>query len=113
MRNRSKRRHRSCTVTRCRSPVDEGALPNATDYVGGDHSITLGMCGNCEDGLSDDNHFCYKAQCYETKKLIASQLALSKDLYSVSFQSRLNDKWIKPYTDKVMLELVESNHKKV
>ena len=74
---------------------------------------TLCADSDCEEGLSNDNHFCYKAQCYETTKLIASQLALSKDSYSISFQSRLNNKWIKPYTDKVMLELVESNHKKV
>ena len=69
--------------------------------------------GKCEDGLADDNRFCYKAQCYETTILVAKQLGLPKDTYSVSFQSRLNDDWIKPYTDKVMLELAESNRKKV
>ena len=51
--------------------------------------------------------------CYETSHLIASKLSIPDDKFSVSFQSRLNDKWIKPYTDKIMLKLVESNHKKV
>jgi len=68
---------------------------------------------NCEEGINDSNKFCYKAMCYETSNLIASKLSIADDKFSVCFQSRLDDKWIKPYTDKVMLELVESNHKKV
>ena len=51
--------------------------------------------------------------CYETSNLIASNLKIPQNKYSVSFQSRLDDKWIKPYTDKVMLELLELGHKKV
>lgn len=74
---------------------------------------TLCADGKCENGLATHNQFCYKAQCYETTKLIATQLKLPKEAYSVSFQSRLNDDWIKPYTEKVMLELVKSNRKKV
>ena len=68
---------------------------------------------NCEAGISDNNIFCYKAQCYETTSLLAEKLALQKDSYTTTFQSRLDDKWIKPYTDKVMLELAASNRKKV
>ena len=67
----------------------------------------------CEEGISDTNKFCYKAMCYETSNLIASSLRIPHDKFSVCFQSRLDDKWIKPYTDKVMLDLVASNCKKV
>ena len=69
--------------------------------------------GNCENGINNENTFCYKAQCYETTKLITAQLSLPKDAYTTTFQSRLDNKWIKPYTDKVMLDLVASNCKKV
>jgi len=68
---------------------------------------------SCEDGITESNRFCYKAQCYETTKLIVGQLSLDDDRYSVSFQSRLNQKWIKPYTDIVMLDLIKKNKKNV
>ena len=51
--------------------------------------------------------------CYETSNLIASNLMIPMDKFSISFQSRLDDKWIKPYTDKVMLKLINSNCKRV
>ncbi len=49
------------------------------------------------------NEECYRAQCFETARRIATSLDLPKDFYSVSFQSRLTLRntveWIKPYTD--------------
>jgi ferrochelatase len=54
------------------------------------------------------NTFCYRAQCYETSRLIAKELNLSADDYIVCFQSRLGrTPWIKPYTDIVLTELRE------
>ena len=67
----------------------------------------------CEDGINDNNMFCYKAQCYETTKLIADKLALDKKQYITTFQSRLDNKWIKPYTDDIMNDLIESNNLRV
>ncbi len=68
---------------------------------------------NCTNGLHDENAGCYRAMCYETTKQIANKLDLTQDNYTVSFQSRLNDDWIKPYTDIEMIELVTSGKKKV
>ena len=52
------------------------------------------------------NTFCYRAQCYETARLIAKKLNLSSSDYVVSFQSRLGKTpWIKPYTDLMLDEL--------
>ncbi len=43
---------------------------------------------------------CYRAQCYRSAQGIANKLALPKDNYTVSFQSRLGRaQWIQPYTD--------------
>lgn len=56
--------------------------------------------------LSNDNYFCYRAQCYNTSKLIAKELALNSSRYSTSFQSRLGrTPWIKPYTDIFLEDL--------
>lgn len=56
--------------------------------------------------LNDNNRFCYRAQCYETARLLATSLNLSESDYQVSFQSRLGrTPWIKPYTDQVLPEL--------
>ena len=61
-----------------------------------------GLCDDrdCEHELTDENHFCYKATCYATTRAIAKGLGLKEDQYTVGFQSRLDDKWIKPYSDK-------------
>ena len=41
---------------------------------------------NCENKITNENKFCYKATCYETTRLIASRFNLPSDKYTVSFQ---------------------------
>ena len=56
--------------------------------------------------VSQLNAYCYRAQCYETSRLIANELHLNASDYVVSFQSRLGKTpWIKPYTDLILTEL--------
>lgn len=58
--------------------------------------------------MANSNYFCYRAQCYQTSKLIASSLSLSDSRYMSSFQSRLGRiPWIKPYTDDVLPKLYQ------
>ena len=59
---------------------------------------------NCENKITNENKFCYKATCYETTRLIASRFNLSPDKYTVSFQSRLTKNWLEPFTDEVLEE---------
>jgi ferrochelatase len=55
------------------------------------------------------NAYCYRAQCFETSRLLATGLQLSPNQYTVTFQSRLGrTPWLKPYTDLVLPNL----HKK-
>ena len=63
--------------------------------------ITCEQAG-CSYSYNDANAMCYKASCFETARLIAHACTLSENSYSVSFQSRLGLKWLKPYTDKVV-----------
>jgi ferrochelatase len=52
----------------------------------------------CCAALSKENRLCYRAQCFESSRLIMKSVPDLK--HTVSFQSRLGRKeWIKPYTD--------------
>ncbi|MCW5911151.1 MAG: ferrochelatase [Cyclobacteriaceae bacterium] len=56
-------------------------------------------CANCCDTPSVAWNTCYKHQVTRTSTLTAKALNLSRNQYSVSFQSRLGrDEWIKPFT---------------
>ena len=72
-------------------------------------------CSNhhCEDELNDENYYCYKAGCYYTAREIALRLGIPEAKYTVSFQSRLDDKWIKPYSDAVVEELGKKGAKNI
>lgn len=64
--------------------------------------------------VGENNYFCYRAQCYQTSKLLAEKLALDSDRHTTAFQSRLGKiPWIKPYTDEVLPELYSKGIKKL
>tara|TARA_R110000868_G_scaffold168175_8_gene402769 strand:- start:3101 stop:4108 length:1008 start_codon:yes stop_codon:yes gene_type:complete len=64
--------------------------------------------------VGDSNAYCYRAQCYETTRLIAAELKLEPSQYLVTFQSRLGrTPWIQPYTDTELPELVAKNIKNI
>ena len=70
--------------------------------------------GECCQVLNDLNKNCYGAQCHDTAHRIADYLGISKNNYSISFQSRLgNDPWIGPYTSEVLKDLIAQGKKKV
>ncbi|ABS77267.2 ferrochelatase [Coxiella burnetii] len=76
----------------------------------------LAICNrknNCSP-ISSSNENCYRAQCFETSRLIAKKLNLTDQQYGVAFQSRLGRaKWIEPYTDKYLIELSKKGIKKL
>ena len=70
--------------------------------------------GSCCGKLTEKNRFCYRAQCFETTRLVTKALGISEENYTVCFQSRLGkDPWVKPYTEDVLNELAEKGIKKV
>lgn len=75
-------------------------------------SVSCATC-TCETALPDHGRYCYKAACYETTRLIAAELHLSSSAYTVSFQSRLSNNWLTPFTDKTLAELAKSGKKKI
>lgn len=79
-----------------------------------DHGGDYCQLGKCCNQLTKNNQYCYRANCYETTRQIASKLGITEDRYSVSFQSRLGrDPWIKPYSDHVIPELAKKGVKKL
>ena len=68
---------------------------------------------NCEHEINNENHYCYKATVYETSKLIAEKLSLSREKYEVTFQSRLTNNWLEPFSDVVLENLPAKGIKKV
>ena len=74
-----------------------------------------GKCDDreCEDGVQGDNHHCYRAACYETTKLLVNRVGIDKSKTITSFQSRLDSKWVKPFSDKVLKQFAEEGVKNV
>lgn len=75
-----------------------------------------GVCeatGACSVPFGPRNATCYRAQSFETARLIARALSVPEGGYTVSFQSRLGaTAWIQPYTDVLLPDLAKK-HKRV
>jgi ferrochelatase len=68
----------------------------------------------CCAGISAKNAFCYRAQCFETTRQLATRLGLNPSGYSIGFQSRLGrTPWIRPYTDQVVTDLARKGKKRL
>ena len=75
-----------------------------------------GYCqlGTCCNTYHDKNRFCYRAQCFQTTRLVAEKIGIPEDKYTVCFQSRLGrDPWIQPYTEEVLKDLADKGIKSV
>tara|TARA_B110000977_G_scaffold103489_1_gene135047 strand:+ start:1634 stop:2656 length:1023 start_codon:yes stop_codon:yes gene_type:complete len=67
----------------------------------------------CETEINAANSMCYKAASYATTRLIADKLGLKEEDYTVCFQSRLDKKWLTPFSDKVVEEQGRKGAKKL
>ncbi|RXK59917.1 ferrochelatase [Lacibacter luteus] len=72
------------------------------------------MNGNCCSTSSAAHATCYRHQCFTTTNLVTDKLGITKDKFSVSFQSRLGrDPWLKPYTDFRLTDMPKEGIKKL
>lgn len=74
--------------------------------------ITVDAC-TCQHSFPEHGKMCYRATCYQTSRLIASQLQLAPSDYTVGFQSRLSKNWLTPFTDHVLDEKLSEGKKKI
>lgn len=86
-------------------------VPERQIYKAG---ISKCQLGSCCDKYGEANKYCYRAQCFETTRLLAAKLGLKEEQVTTSFQSRLGkDPWIQPYTEDKLKELAAGGTKKV
>lgn len=72
------------------------------------------VCSESCPEINGNNAFCYRAQCFQTSRLLAKSLELKQAKFSSSFQSRLGrTPWIKPYTDKHLETIYASGVRKL
>lgn len=77
----------------------------------GQHCLKTATCCNT---ISTNNQLCYAAQCHDTARLIAKELNLVPDKYTICFQSRLgSDPWVRPYTVEVIKALATAGNKRL
>ncbi len=74
-----------------------------------------GLCSDhdCEHEMTEENRYCYKATCYATTRLLAAKLNIPQEKYTVCFQSRLDQKWLKPFSDEVVRQCGDKGMKKI
>lgn len=76
----------------------------------GQHCLKVNDCCNVP---SVAHSTCYRHQCFTTTKLVTDKLNIPGDKFSIAFQSRLNDGWLKPFTDIRLEELPKEGIKKL
>lgn len=69
---------------------------------------------DCCKTFSDVNKYCYSAQGHDTARLLALELDVNKEDYTVCFQSRLGkEPWVQPYTTDVLKKLASEGKKRL
>lgn len=90
--------------------LPERQIKKASAHYGSDYC----QLGKCCSTINKNNQYCYRANCFETTRLLAQKLNIPAEKYTVSFQSRLGrDPWVKPYSDHVIEEKAKAGIKKM
>jgi len=87
--------------------LPERQIKKASAHYGGD-TCQLGACCN---SITKNNQYCYRANSMETTRHLVKALNIPEGKYTSAFQSRLDDGWLKPYSDKVVAELAKKGAK--
>lgn len=75
-------------------------------------SMSIEGCA-CETGPYDAHPTCYKMQCHATARALAERCGLQKGKWSVGFQSRLDSKWVKPFSDEIIKSMPSKGVKRM
>jgi ferrochelatase len=71
------------------------------------------LTSECCSSWNESNLFCYRAQCEETTRRLATLCHLPLTSCYTTFQSRLSRDWLNPFTDKTLEELARKGIKKI
>lgn len=89
--------------------LPERQIMKASAHYGG-NTCRLGSCCNT---ITKNNQYCYRANCFATTKALVSALNIPEGKYTTSFQSRLDEKWLTPFSDKVVEELAKKGARRL
>lgn len=89
--------------------LPESHIQRGSEHYGGNTC----QLGSCCDKITKNNQYCYRANCFETTRELVKKLNIPEGKYATTFQSRLNDKWIKPYSDKIVEEKAKEGKKNI
>ena len=89
--------------------LPERQILKASAHYGG----STCQMGSCCNSITKNNQYCYRANCMETTRQIVKALNIPEGKYTSSFQSRLDQKWLKPFSDKVIEELATKGCKNI
>ncbi len=67
----------------------------------------------CADAVTNENRRCYLAQCHHQTRLLASKLGIPPEKCLTTFQSRLTERWIQPFTDTEIRRLAQDGVKNI
>ena len=93
--------------------LPERHIKKASAHYGNNSCLLDSSENKCCETVTSDNQFCYRANCYSTTRQLVTQLNIPEGKYITTFQSRLNDNWLKPYSDKTIEELAKKGAKKI
>ncbi len=83
-------------------------MKGASHY--GANTCNMGSCCNI---ITKNNQYCYRANCFETSRLLVRRLGIPEGKYETTFQSRFDDGWIKPYSDNVIKQKAKEGKKNI
>jgi ferrochelatase len=89
--------------------LPERQILKGSAHYGG-NTCQMGACCN---SITKNNQYCYRANCMETTRQLVKGLHIPEGKYTSAFQSRLDQKWLQPFSDKVIEELGKKGNKKV
>ena len=89
--------------------LPERQILKASAHYGGS-TCQMGACCN---SITKNNQYCYRANSFETTRQLVKALNIPEGKYTTSFQSRLDEKWLKPFSDKVIEELAKKGNKNI
>jgi ferrochelatase len=89
--------------------LPERQIIKGSAHYGG-NTCQMGACCN---SITKNNQYCYRANCMETTRHLVKGLNIPEGKYTSAFQSRLDQKWLQPFSDKVIEELAKKGNKKV
>ena len=78
-----------------------------------DYGNNTCVLGDCCNKISINNQYCYRANCFQTTRHLVEALNIDEGKYCTTFQSRLDNKWLQPFSDKVIEDIAKKGAKNI